>query len=223
MNCLECQDLMQRRLDGEALLAPEMDAHLASCPECRIWQASSVRLLEGVQKLPAAKPPVGFSQRLTGLVLRAREQRRRRVRWVVGAAVAASILLILMLNGNRPTPDGPNPAADIAKKDPPPRFKETQGLNPTLDEVRTAVASLTDRVAKSTKENTQILLNVANPMDVAPQGKAGDAPLDAYVKTVSGAGQGVSDAVQPVTQSAQRAVTYFFRGIPPVAKTKGAN
>ena len=49
-----------------------------------------------------------------------------------------------------------------------------------------------------------------------------DQALDAYVKTINGAGQGVTEAVQPVMQSGQRAVNYFFKGLPP-SKAKSTN
>src|SRR5262245_23583264 len=168
MNCLECQALLQRRLDGEAIGLAGLDAHLADCAQCRAWQHSSVRLLEGVRQWPAPKPPVGFSQRLTGLVLRERDTRRRRFRWAAGIAIAASVLLVL-LNLNRPGSDKPDPGKGIVKNDKDPR--PGPGLNPTLDEVRTAVASLTERVAKGTRDNTQIIVTAVNPLEAKPKVK----------------------------------------------------
>jgi hypothetical protein len=221
MNCLECQALLQRRLDGEPIGDADCDAHLADCAQCRAWQHSSVRLLEGVRRWPAPKPPVGFSQRLTGMVLRERETYRRRLRWAAGIAIAASVLLVL-LNLNHPQPDNPDPNKGIGKNDKLPGPKNAPGLNPTLDEVRTAVASLTERVAKGTRDNTQIIVTAVNPLEGQPKAKQGEPPLDAYVKTLSNAGQGVSDAVQPVANSAQRAVNYFLKGVP-VAKAKTTN
>lgn len=221
MNCLECRNLLQRRLDGESILDGELETHLRGCAECRGWQGSSVRLLEGVRRLPQSGPPLGFSQRLTGLVLRDRERRRRRFRWfLAGGAIAASILLIVVVNHNRRLePDDRKSDQGIANKNPAIPPKDAPGLNPTLDEVRFAVASLTDRVAKGTKENTQLLVSAVNPMETTPTAKTQDSGLNSYVKTVSGAGQGVSEAVQPVMQSGQRAVNYFFKGLPP-AKLK---
>ena len=36
MNCPECQELLQRRLDGEILAnSPELERHLSECLACR--------------------------------------------------------------------------------------------------------------------------------------------------------------------------------------------
>src|SRR5437762_1999196 len=100
MNCHESQDWLQRRLDGEALIpSPELKRHLAECRSCHALHASGRALLKGVKAMPAAMPPTDLARRLTALALEDRRVRRRRVRvrLLVTAALAASILIMALV------------------------------------------------------------------------------------------------------------------------------
>src|SRR5438270_872680 len=99
MQCHECHDLLQRRLDGEGPVdSVELGRHLAQCVSCRGIYASSELMLKGLKVLPAVALPAQFSQRMAGLVLADRQHRRRRVRarvWVT-VALAASVLIMAL-------------------------------------------------------------------------------------------------------------------------------
>src|SRR5262245_5989505 len=113
MNCLECQELLQRRLDGEPLQdRAELDRHLVACPECRERHAAAQVLADGLKLLPRAAPPEGLAQRLAARVLGDRAVRLRRRVWG-GVALAASLLLAAMAGYLWLVPGPPGPIARI--------------------------------------------------------------------------------------------------------------
>ena len=63
MDCLDCQELLQRRLDGEPTSFDPVGlaAHLSLCPDCRDWYAAAQCLLDGVCLLAPPRPPAGKS------------------------------------------------------------------------------------------------------------------------------------------------------------------
>src|SRR5437660_1054626 len=97
MNCLECQELLQKRLDGVPITAEVLEQHLDQCATCREQHAAAARLLEGMQQLPKPKLPANFAQDLAARIVRDRQQRRDRMRRriYVTMALAASVLLML--------------------------------------------------------------------------------------------------------------------------------
>ena len=46
MNCHDCRQQLQARLDGEAVPADEIAGHLAACPACRDLETAARRLQE---------------------------------------------------------------------------------------------------------------------------------------------------------------------------------
>src|SRR5215218_8977258 len=99
MNCPECQELIQRRLDGEFLPPDQpLGPHLAQCPACRDFFAAAQRLLEALKAVPRPAPADDLKARITARVLRDRQRRRDRMRrsLYVTAALAASILIMLL-------------------------------------------------------------------------------------------------------------------------------
>ncbi len=90
----------QRYLDGQ-LPAPERvraDAHLASCPDCRLVLEGCRALAEALSGIPAALPPPDFTEGVLARV-QARERtvsRERRVAAaVLGAAAAVAAVLVV--------------------------------------------------------------------------------------------------------------------------------
>src|SRR5437764_314314 len=144
MNCLECQELLQRRLDGQPV--PDraaLDGHLASCPECRERHAAVAPLLQGLRALPQADPSPDLAERTSALLLRDRLARRRRRLWG-GVALAASLLLTaagyLWLNPSRPDqPIAKGPTPKPAKLPP---EKTGPSLREEVGEAREALATL---------------------------------------------------------------------------------
>ena len=108
MNCPECQDILQRRLDG-ATIAPDaaLEQHLAQCTVCRERHAAARLLLTALKGAPGPVSSADLGARTLALVLRDRERRRLRLRRsvYVTAALAASILLMLVFAyAYRPAP-----------------------------------------------------------------------------------------------------------------------
>ena len=111
MNCLECQELLQKRLDGESVSGSEaLDRHLSECTACRELHAGAVCLLEGLKQQPSIKPASGFAQALAAAVIRDRRRRRERTRRGVflTVALAASVLLMLLMAYQWMPRSGPN-------------------------------------------------------------------------------------------------------------------
>ena len=131
MNCHDCEELLQRRLDdarrgvrysepsGSVPGALELDRHLAECQACRRTHAAAGLLLEGLESLPDVSPPIDFAWQTTAAVLRDRMRRRQKMhrRVLVTAALAASILLMAWLgNAWLPQPKQEVQKANIANR-----------------------------------------------------------------------------------------------------------
>jgi hypothetical protein len=244
MNCADCQERLQARLDGEVVPADEMAAHLAACPECRDLEAAARRLQTGLRLLTPPAPPAGFAERLVAGVLadRRRKVRRRLAFAGVVTALAASLLLVFFIT---PGEDGLTPAGWVKKKyytikwelipgsqyedDPsirslkqitlngPPLSEEepVPSLNDNMAEATSAVAALARRTADETVGNGQLLVpSVSLPM---PQEDGLTPPLDPPAQSLRDAGQGVATGLEPVAASARRAFDLFRRDIPPVS------
>ena len=87
-------------------------------------------------------------------------------------------------------------------------------LRDSMTEAGSAVASLTSRTADETLAKTQGLLPVVtdpslNALDLGP-------PLDPQARSLREAGEGVTAGLEPVADSARRAVGLFFRELPPM-------
>ncbi len=225
MNCLESLDLLQRRLDGERAFAdrPALDAHLASCPECRARHATALRLEEGLRVLPRAVPPPDFARRIGKEVLRERAGRQFRRRLVVGFALAASLLLAavggylwLMPRDNNLLTARQKRGQDQAtvKTDVP-------SLPKVLGEARQALAGLAAHAGEQVQKPAQVLRSAALPtpfvtVAVLPYFGSEKPPHDPTPQAVSQVGNGVSRGLTPVAVSARRALNYFLRKQPPL-------
>src|SRR5438128_11769464 len=94
MNCPECQELLQRRLDGEILAnSPELERHLSECLACREQHQAASRLLEALR---SARPVLEGTPapRIVMAVLRDRRGPQHR-RWT-GLALGGSLLLMAL-------------------------------------------------------------------------------------------------------------------------------
>lgn len=211
MNCRDCQDVLQRRLDG----APEGDGpaglarHLESCAACRDRFAAARRLRTGLALLEAPAPPHGFAGRVVARVLRdhqARALRRRLTRVVAAAACLA--LAVLAAYALRPSDSGPAPPprGPVVRDDPP-----EPSLRDSVAEAQSAVASLTNRTLVESVEQTRLLWPVmAPPLPELPA----DPPALPPARTLAEARHGVSLGLEPVADSARRAVNLFLRDLP---------
>jgi len=231
MNCLECQKLLQRRLDRESFVfSSELDEHLALCPACREYHAAVPGFLNGLQTLTLPLVPPGFSQRMTKLVVEDRLLRRRRtrLRLLMTGTLAASVT-IMVLAGYWLIPHPGNPKSqsnngmviapnDKSKKNPvEPRQDAPQLTNSVID-ARNAFATLSERWAAKAKKQTQAILLAANPIsnrgfENLPN-LSDPLELKPAAQSLQRAGQGVADTLQPVAKSARQALAYFYRELP---------
>jgi hypothetical protein len=228
MNCLECQELLQSRLDGNLVPASsDFEQHLAGCQSCRQSHTAAVVLLDGLRRLPALEPPLDLSGRLVAAVLRDRQhrQQRTRARVRITFALAASILLMalagyFLLPERRGDNFGP-PGPEIARNVPFPEVEEPgQPLAKSVAEARDAVMSLKDRLTEETKDQARMIIAAApQSMPSLPEAKelnelTSPEPLDPATQPLLQAGQGVSQGLQTVAGSARRAVGFFFKELP---------
>jgi hypothetical protein len=210
MNCLDCQELLQKRLDGEPVAGESLEFHLSQCATCRERHAAALRLLEGLQHLPTPKPATDLTATLVASVLRDRRQRRERVqrRVLVTMGLAASILLMLLAAYwwiPRGANNAPKPPEHVERPRPAPEPKTH--VEPKKHEHKNPLAALSERWADATRDHAKVVMVAANldAVDRLPP-----------VKEIPGleAGHEVSDGVRTVTRGARRAFDFLARELP---------
>jgi predicted anti-sigma-YlaC factor YlaD len=221
MNCHECQDWLQRRLDGAApARSSALEQHLAECHSCRTLHASGQALLEGLKAVRSPVPPVHLSERLARMVLQDREVRRRRVRLRLGvtAALAASILVMALVGQFLPPLRHSTGSGHqrIAKENNEVGFGTDKAdafppLGQSIEDARQAVVSLSELWAERAKKQATILLPA--DVDVGPIPSM-TASLEPAAQSLQKVGQGALDSMEPVAMSARRALTYFLSELP---------
>jgi hypothetical protein len=226
MNCLECQDLVQRSLDGDPLEpgAAELEHHLAACSDCRELYAAAQRLVDGLRLLVVPQPPAGLADRICARVQRD-QRRRRRLQRVTVLAVAAGILFavcaVWLRSGSRPAVDEPTLTTPLASSRVPVASVQFDSppLERRVEEAGEAVVALTRRTANETMGQGRILLPAVVPETPAPNPAAGELPT----QPLQEAQQGVTEGLEPVATSARRAVALFLGESPaePTNRTKG--
>ena len=234
MNCLDCQAVLQQRLDGlPTLRTPEFDQHLIQCAACRELHGAARLLDEGLRALPRPAAPDGMTARIVQAALADRDLRRRRVRLrlMMTAALAACILLLMFTGYLLPTKDGkpdnknavahhnaprvtPGPAPDKPAPEKPAPDKPAPVLAERADHARQAVARLTERVAGSTREQAETLLALAKPLEVPATLPAWDEPLDPAAQSLREATQTVAEGIEPMTRTARGAWNLFVKELP---------
>jgi hypothetical protein len=225
MNCLECQALVQQRLDGlPTLRSPAFDQHLAQCAACRELDAAARLLDHGVRTLPRPAPSEALAVRIVQAAVADRELRRRRVRLrlTMTAALAASVMLLMVTGYLLPTKDRKTDNQDVVaqndKAGGPRPAPEPEPKAPVLavraDEARQAVARLTERVADSTRDQAKTLLALAKPLDLAAKLPAWQEPLDPAAQSLKEATQTVAEGIEPMTRTARGAWNLFVKELP---------
>jgi anti-sigma factor RsiW len=210
MNCLECQDWLQRRLDGLGAGDDKVvEQHLSGCGACRAQHAAATRLLQGLRRLPSVSAPPDLHQRVVAAVLKDRVLRRRRMtqRLYVTAALAASVFLMLLISYSmqqRPAP-GPAPV------EPPPLVQSQPAPEVSPDERRPG-AALPEAMVQSLGA-----LLPDMPKDLPAVAEL--EPLDPAAESLKQAGREVTASLQTMTRSARQAFDYFSRELPAVELT----
>ena len=211
MNCHDFHELLQGRLDGEAFVdSAALRAHRHGCGACRALEAAARRLETGIQLLRYPEPSSDLSERIVATVLAHRRARRRRRLLLRASSALAACLLVAVLLGvwlnQRTQEETPVPSPPIARVTPRP---EAPGVGPSLRESMTDVAQLTIRRADETVRN---LLPDSSPNAAVP------SPLTASAASLRESGNSVSAGLEPVTDSARRALNLFLGEIPPVRR-----
>jgi anti-sigma factor RsiW len=220
MNCQACQDLLQQHLDGGGIAdRTSLDTHLRTCPECTALHAAGRRLQHGLRLLSIPTLSAGLTDRITAR-LRAEHRARLRRRWVTVGALAASVVAVVLAWWYWPVPQpsqpvGPPPVVK-APEQPVPDVgpgPDADSLGQSVSAAGSAVASLTTRAADQTLAQTKLWL----PAVPSSLGNLElETPLDPPSVSLRDAGQGVSVGLEPVANSAKRAVDLFLRELPPM-------
>jgi hypothetical protein len=176
MNCRECQEMLQRCLNGDVAANACVADHLNTCSECAALFAAARRLQQGLRLLPAPPLPPGFAGRITVQVL-AQRQARLRLRWrrtAAVAAVAASVLLtVWLLPSTTPQRHADEPVAlGTSKKTVPPApVKGATNPPPPAPEpvqhARGALDQLLERLWAMTREQADVWRDLTAPLEVA--------------------------------------------------------
>ena len=224
MNCLECQEILQQRLDGQPVAdRAALEQHLATCTECRERHAAAALLLEGLRNLAQPQPSPALAERTTALVLRERRIRQFRRRFWTGLAVAASLLFAvagyLWLNRSPAEPPFVKGPAPKPQKQPP--QKVDPGLRKSVGEAREALAALLGQAADKVREDARVLDRSATSFEFVSLGgvpRVGPLtqPLNSTAEGLRQSGHGASASMRTVSRSARRAFNYFLRKMPPL-------
>jgi hypothetical protein len=231
MNCERFQNSLQSRLDGlPDELSPEIQRHLASCSACRAWQAAAERFEAGVLLLQSSRPSFRLPEQIVEQILAERTIRIRRqiVRWAVGA-LAASVALVLTASAIAPRlfdargkqsldPDMMAIKPNTVKKE-----STVDSSTPNrVSEAGLAVASLSNLAKEETLKQTRLFMPVATAT-LPFENLSVPQPFEAPADSLKEAGKGVSEGLQPVTNSARRAWDLFLREVPPIDSSGKTN
>jgi hypothetical protein len=219
MTCPECGDRLQQWLDGRTRDAGPSEP-LVLCPACAEWAGAACRLDRGLRLLTPPVPAPYLADRIVAAVAARRRRRRVRVLLWAGAAATAATLLIAAwqaFHHGSPPAAAPEPTPMTQTSTPPqpaPPPEAHATLRESVAEAGSAVASLTSRTADETVAKTKILIPaVVDPslgnFDLQP-------PIDPPKLTLRETGEGVSAGLEPVADSARRAVGLFLRELPPM-------
>jgi hypothetical protein len=205
--------------DGAMESAPPAPAD----PESRDWWTAAQALQDGLHLAARPSVPTEWTDALLRGVLADRRHRaRRRMRYAVGAVLAASVLCavtVVIIRGNRTEATAislPDMALAVA---PIPKTPPAVNLHDSIVEARAAVVSLTKRTADETVDRTFSFLSVSEPR-LLTAADPWEKTLDPVAESLDEARVGAAAGFEPVTTSARRAVDRFFREINPMGQPR---
>jgi hypothetical protein len=214
MNCRDCQEWLQRELDGEpGPTETALAGHLAGCPDCRRLHTAARRLRQGLllqtQRKPPAPPP-GLAGRVLARVL---AERRRRQRWrlrLAGAVALAASLLLIVAAGRFGPRSQPEATQYSAQGKTPPGPPAPSSLRETVAAVVPSFADLTSRTFDMALEETKVLVPVVDSSVLAPM------PMQSFEtpNPFREVGKGVASGLEPVGNAAWQMFALFRRTKP---------
>jgi len=208
--CPDCRDRLQQWFDARTPgAAPPV------CPACAEWGAAAVRLDCGLRLLAAPVPPAYLTDRIIAR-LRARHRRVRLVFTAGLVAAAATVLLAVWQSfpfGAFSRPPTVVPHAIVRAPEPEPSVPSVN-LRDSVAQAGSAMASLTSRTADETVAKTKGLLPVV--VDASPGKRDSQPSAGAPARSLRDTGESVTAGLEPVADSARRAVSLFFRELPPM-------
>jgi Putative zinc-finger len=218
MDCVEVRELVQRWLDGELAVPQEDDwaAHLANCRDCRDLYAAAQRLVEGIHLLVPPSPPSDLSERIYQQIMSERVRAARSRRQLVSLAVAAGLLLACYAAYRplRSLETGNSPPASTRLQRPGP--VPSPSLQHRIEEASLAVVALTRQAADETMGQTKFLLPARIPPAALGDFPHPDDAMESPVRSLRDVQEGMSAGLEPVANSARRAIGFFWRRIPPM-------
>jgi anti-sigma factor RsiW len=211
-DCTTSERALLDRLDGTPIAGlAALRQHLAVCAACRQLHAAAGRLEDGLRLHPRPVAPPGLTDRIVAAVLEDQPAVSLR-RWPRQArralALAAGLLLMVCLAGEQRTRNLMLPPVRE------PGASASVSLRASVAEAGSAVVNLTARTADETVGQSRLLVPVVASAPLEDPMNLG--PVEAPMKSLFGAGQGVSSGLEPVTNSARRAFGLFLREIPPM-------
>ena len=198
MNCRECQQLIQRCLDGDSVPSDRDDfaTHLIVCSDCRDDYAAAQCLLDGLRVLPPCRPAADLLERICRRILVERARARQFRRLVVGSGLAAGLLIMCW-------------AVYSAW-----RVVSTQEMR--AHSTRPAIASLNERNRDERIDQKNLLAFIRIPQ--ASFGDAGELEqvLEPPAESFREIQEAMSAGLEPVATSARHAVGLFLRETPTI-------
>ncbi len=218
MNCPQCHDRLQQRLDGVPP-GDDHDGHLAACPECRDWHAAAGRLEEGLRLITPPAPPSGLTNRVVASVLA--DHRRRRSAWRRAArtavALAAGLLVVVLVGDHLGRVHSPAPLPPVPPGPAPSRSEQAASgsLRDSVAEASDAVVSLGKRTADEAVGHGKLLLG-AVAVPPPPEVTMPPSPIEPPARSLATATQAIGVGLEPVTDSARRAFGLLLRDMAPM-------
>lgn len=201
-NSLDCNAYaarLQRFMDGVEPVSILQSDHLMVCPSCQ-GLADAARLFMSQAPVLAAKVPVpvDFASRVVPMVLEDRRRSRARQRTMIAfaASIAASLVIaVVSLPRQSPTHE------PVARNPQPRSLENPPPIEATLREARMAFVSLTRRAAEESLTPARNLLSSV------------DIQSPATTPTPSRTLPPDASTIQPITETAKRALNLFIRDV----------
>jgi hypothetical protein len=212
MNCLECRELLHKRLDGEPIASDALEQHLSQCATCRDQHSGAQLLLESLKNQPKPKLPANFAQAMVAEVMRDRRHRivKMRRRFFATMALAASVLILLALGFFWLPRSAPvdHPKKDEVVKDAPKPAPPPKDEPKVAPKIQDQPNELRDRWAGAMRDHAKVVMAAAN-VDKLP-------PVDKLPMTPGAreARKEVAVGVEAVARSTRKAFDFFARELP---------